>query len=263
MEPEQEHDFHRIVESVGQRFQNNPLDIVNEDMLHPRLVYELQKNLSVTDLPAHLITEWDERSEWSVKWKRRSWSQNGDNNLGYVSRLRSEVCFPESGTDSGKRNYFDIVLFDEDQKRLELLSKSKGPGNWFSLKNDVELLAEVKHSKTSDEKDFYKKNKGIRDIQGLSQFPGNDIERVFVFASHYPYNHHKKTNRLESSWSKLEAELNENPDEFEFAVTIYHIPRKYDIISDPEIAEGPNIDLPIQTRTAQKINGKIELSKRN
>jgi hypothetical protein len=222
LDQEQHSSYHDVFESVGEHFQNNPLDLVNEDMLHPRLVSELKGTVSTSYLPARLNTDW---REWGTKWKMELWDEMEAEEFGNVSRVRTEVCFqdPTGGTDQDK-NYFDIAIFGDGQE-LEFLTKSKGPANWFSVENDVELLAEVKHSKTSDEKDFFKNEKGAEDIEQLSKFPQSGIERVFIFANHYPINHYKGLNRTKDWWKKLTNNL--DPEEFEAPVTIYYVPRTY------------------------------------
>jgi hypothetical protein len=245
MGAEEEHEFHDVVESVGERFQNHPLDLVNEDKLHPRLVDKFNEKLSTRDLPAHLNTEW---RDWNIKWKKELWDEMDGKELGEVSRLRTEVCIQdkEEGINQ-KKNYFDIVLFDDAQEQLELLCKSRGPANWFSQENDVELVAEIKHSKTSDEKDFFKRQKGVADIRRLANFSGTDIERVFVFVNHYPINHYTDQNRSKDWWDNLEENLEDEP--LDSPVIVYYIPRKY----------STDFDLSIQKKFIKKIEDGIRL----
>jgi hypothetical protein len=244
LDPEQQSSYHDVFESVGEYFQNHPLDLVNEDMLHPRLVSELKKAVSTPYLPARLNTDW---REWGTKWKMELWDEMEGDEFGKAARVRTEVCFqdPTGGTDQEK-NYFDIAIFDDEQE-LEFLSKSRGPANWFSVENDVELLAEVKHSKTSDEKDFFDDEKGAKDIRKLSKFSQSDIERVFIFANHYPINHYREQNRSSDWWKNLTDNL--DPEEFEAAVTVYYVPRTY----------STNSQLSVEKKVIKKTEGKIKL----
>lgn len=251
MDSEQRSEFHNIVESVGESYQNHPLDLVNEHMVHPRLVEKLRCELTLEKVDADLNIEW---KDWSSKWKKNLWKEIEDQGFGKVSPLRSEVRFPDTLDNDVENNYFDIVLFDDEQEEVEFLSKSKGPANWFSKENDIEVLAEVKHSKTSDEKDFFREEKGASDIEALSKFPGTDIERVFIFANHYPINHYKSQNRSDQWWKELEQKL--NGEELSSPVVVYYIPQEYSTGFDQSIQD---VNHSIEKKVVRGTNGGVEL----
>lgn len=207
--------FVEILRDVKADFEANPHTYPNEQAVVAETYTRLRTELPHPTLPTTMS-----RTEVSDKVGAL------DATSPAVPRVRPAVSFYDS-SDQGWRDDdgmvwpeqnrphpFDLAVFAE-QRFIQMRTRRTGPGNWWDLRsNQISILAEVKHSKASTQKDeFSGPKKGVEDIRRLANTGGGVQNRAVVFFDLLYDVSDQDPDRPDEEFAALRRELELNLDE--------------------------------------------------
>jgi hypothetical protein len=170
--------FDAVLEQIHEDLSKYPFHYGNEHPIAPELYSRLRSELSPPTVELEYRQDHSNKSQWRNRdmFDRLSPDQA-------VPRVRPEVEFFHHGTRwKGKKRDYDLAVFNAEEP-LIMQGKKQGVGNFIDTASSVSVLCEIKHSLNMSAR-F--RDGAEKDIQALSEYPGEADTRYFVFVDWWP-----------------------------------------------------------------------------